>query len=272
MLFILFSNCSFAVVSLVRAIIKPVEWIMWPGKTYRGLDEEMEGRMGLHCLSLVFECPMTVTTKTLSPGCATKCPHFWMCVHVWICTVCQEKGKDFQDISCWARKDHFFFCLLFFPLVFHLMLLQWSLFSFFSFLPWFNTKAQCFRIFALYVVFFLLSFWSSWWSPVPPLLPFEHWNSHGKDLVQLLVSLLFFGTEQADGIKTSLTSQFVETCKENFQISLLLLSFCILPEQWRLKASWSLGYWAAGMYTSLKAMEILGHDLDMLRNESFQEE
>lgn len=171
-----------------------------------------------------------------------------------------------------SKKGSLFFCLLFFPLVFHLMLLQWSLFSFFSFLPWFNTKAQCFRIFALYVVFFLLSFWSSWWSPVPPLLPFEHWNSHGKDLVQLLVSLLFFGTEQADGIKTSLTSQFDETCKENFQISLLLLSFCILPEQWRLKASWSLGYWAAGMYTSLKAMEILGHDHDMLRNESFQEE
>lgn len=118
MLFILFSNCSFAVVSLVRAIIKPVEWIMWPGKTYRGLDEEMEGRMGLHCLSLVFEGPMTVTTKTLSPGCATKCPHFWMCVHVWICTACQEKGQDFQDISCRARKDHFFFVFFFSPLFF----------------------------------------------------------------------------------------------------------------------------------------------------------
>lgn len=55
-------------------------------------------------------------------------------------------------------------------------------------------------------------------------------------------------------------------------ISLLLLLFCILPEQWRLKVSRSLGYQAAGIYTSLKAMEILGHDLGLLRNKSFQVE
>lgn len=151
MLFILLSNCSFAVVSLARAIIKPVELIMWPGKSHRGSDEEMEGEMGLHWLCLVFECPMTMTMKTSAHGCATKCPHFWMCVRVWMCAVCQKKEQDFQDISCRARKNNFFF----FCPVFHLMLPQWSLFPFFSFLPRFNTKAQCFRIFALYVAFFL---------------------------------------------------------------------------------------------------------------------
>lgn len=102
----------------------------------------------------------------------------------------RRKDKTFKTYPAEQERITFFLSF-FFPPVFHLMLLQWSLFSFFSFLPWFNTKAQCFRIFALYVVFFLLSFWSSWWSPVPPLLPFERWNSHGKDLVQLLVSLLF---------------------------------------------------------------------------------
>lgn len=188
MLFILLSNCSFAVVSLARAIIKPVEWIMWPGKSHRGSDEEMEGEMGLHWLCLVFECPMTMTMKTSAHGCATKCPHFWMCVRVWMCAVCQKKEQDFQDISCRARKNNFFFFfVLFFIWCYHSGVC--SRFSLFS--RGLTPKLSVLGSLRYTLHSFFLSFWSSWWSLKPPLLPFEHWNRHDKDLVQLLVSLLF---------------------------------------------------------------------------------
>lgn len=189
MLFILFSNCSFAVVSLVRAIIKPVEWIMWPGKPYRGLGEEMEGGMGFHCLSLVFECPMTRPQKPRLLVCNKMSSFLDVCV--WICTACQKKEQDFQDVSCRARKDNFFFSF-FFPLFF-----IWcyrsgvcSRFSLFS--RGLTPKLSVLGSLHYTLYSFFPSFWSSWWSPVPPFLPFEHWNSRDKDFVQLLVSLLFF--------------------------------------------------------------------------------
>lgn len=44
MLLILFSSCSFATIFLVRAIIKLVKLVMWPGKSFGDVYEEREGR------------------------------------------------------------------------------------------------------------------------------------------------------------------------------------------------------------------------------------
>lgn len=110
------------------------------------------------------------------------------CVCVYECALCaRRKNKTFKTYPAEQERITSFFFVLFFIWCYHSGVC--SRFSLFS--RGLTPKLSVLGSLRYTLHSFFLSFWSSWWSLKPPLLPFEHWNRHDKDLVQLLVSLLF---------------------------------------------------------------------------------
>lgn len=167
MLFILFSSRSFATISLVKAIIKLVELIMWPGKSYGDLYEERERREGtvlqlLRTISSLRFCGsdssamgwcwapsslFDVWVPDSDPLLWKKAPtrrhgterphlpvHLQVGMYTYICVpslFMKRKNKTFK--KCLAMQDKISLIS-----AFHLTVPRWSLFSFFSsisFLP-----------------------------------------------------------------------------------------------------------------------------------------